>query len=47
MWRVFVLSMRCQTATAKHWNLVTGDKLTRQGVAKQIAIVADVLGAPI
>lgn len=43
LWRVFQLSGRNQTATAQHWHRLTGETLTRQAVAKQLAIVADAL----
>ena len=43
LWRVFLLSGRSQTATARHWNLLTGNTLTRQAVAKQLGILSDAL----
>lgn len=43
LWRLFLLSGRNQTATATHWHRLTGETLTRQAVAKQLAIVSGVL----
>lgn len=40
LWRVFVLSGHSQTATAKNWHLMTGETLTRQAIAKQLAIIS-------
>jgi hypothetical protein len=42
LWRIFVLSGRNQTTTAKNWHLLTGEALTRQAIAKQLAIVDQV-----
>lgn len=43
IWQVFVLSMRSQTEAARRWGLLTGESLSRQGLAKQVAIVEDLL----
>jgi hypothetical protein len=43
LWRVYLLSGRSQTATAKHWKLLTGNELTRQAIAKQLGIIRDSL----
>jgi len=38
--RTFVLSQRSPTATAEHWQLVTGSRLSRQAVSKQIETIS-------
>lgn len=43
IWRTHLLSGKCQATTAKNWHLLTGHPLTRQALAKQIAIVEDVV----
>lgn len=42
MWRTFVLCGRNQTAAAAQWASLTGERLTRQAFAKQIAIASEV-----
>lgn len=39
LWRVFVLSQRNVSETARVWSIVTGQTITRQAVAKQIEAV--------
>ncbi len=39
LWRVHVLTGRSATKTAAHWHNLTGERVTRQAVAKQIEIV--------
>ena len=42
-WRLFVLSGRNQTVTTEAWHLLTGQAVTRQAVAKQLTVAAEVL----
>lgn len=42
LWRVYVLSDFSPTRAAQYWMLLTGEKLSRQAVAKQIEIVEEV-----
>lgn len=42
IWRTHLLSGKCQATTARNWQLLTGHPLTRQALAKQIAIAEDV-----
>lgn len=43
LWRTHVLSGHSPTATAANWHRLTGERLSRQAVAKQLAIVSEVL----
>lgn len=47
LWRVYVLSGRDKTATSKNWQRLTGETMTRQAIAKQLVIVADVRGGQV
>lgn len=43
MWRAYVLAGHSQTRAARYWELITGERLSRQAVTKQLAMVADIL----
>ncbi|MDD5334480.1 MAG: hypothetical protein PHS32_12130 [Rhodoferax sp.] len=46
LWRVHVLAGRSKTDTAKHWQLLTGQTITRQAVAKQLDTTETILWNP-
>ena len=39
LWRVYVLSRKRQAATVKNWALLSGETITRQSLARQLAII--------
>jgi hypothetical protein len=43
MWRTYVLCGRRQTVATAAWTAITGEPLTRQAFAKQIAVVAELV----
>ncbi len=43
LWRTYVLAGRSPTRAAEFWKLLSGEQLTRQAMAKQVALVAEIL----
>jgi hypothetical protein len=43
LWRVFILSGRSPTATARNWHLLTGKAQTREAIWQQIATIKTIL----
>lgn len=46
LWRVYVLTGRSKTDTAKHWQLLTGEAITRQAITKQLTTTEKILWEP-
>jgi hypothetical protein len=43
IWRTHILGGRNKTRTAALWELVSGERISRQAIAKQLATVEEVL----